>query len=175
MKDTHTRKERRRIAWAFFILAFSLFLSSCGWDKGEKTDSVEPTQEMSSEQIEKQAWERARVNKLETLTPENLAVQVAEANGKKILKNQNLFINYLKAEEVDTAAELMAWLNRLEIFSKQNGLEISPSDIMVIISGVRTNDPSGKICKSLGENLSGNTYYQYMRKSCSPPPPPAKR
>lgn len=48
------------------------------------------------------------MNKLETLTPENLAVQVAEANGKKILKNQNLFINYLKAEEVDTAAELMA-------------------------------------------------------------------
>ena len=89
-----------------FVLIPSFLLASCfGSNAPENTltptDSPTSTTEapsVTSDDVATMAKEQKRINSLDTLTPINLSTQVETKDGKKVLKDRRLFINYFKTQ-----------------------------------------------------------------------------
>ncbi len=59
------------------------------------------------DQINAEAVERERINNLNTLTEDNIKTQTEVQDGKTILKDRRLLVNYLTAEDVNSSESLM--------------------------------------------------------------------
>lgn len=160
------------------VLVSSLLLTSCFGSK-TPTDTTTPTGQVntaSPQAVDKAAIEQQRINKLDKLTSDNISTQIEEKDGKKVLKDRRLFVNYFKSENVNTSAKLIAGLEKVETFAKRNGVELSESDILVMIAGSQIENASWNVCGNFNATKkdldSKNKYYGYIGKICNPPAPP---
>lgn len=157
------------------FLGYRFFVS----DRSRDADGVKTAQnsiEMSPQAVDKAAIEQQRIAKLDKLTDDNLSTQVETKDGKKTLKDRRLFVNYFKSENVNTSAKLIAALEKVESFAKKSGVELSESDILVMIAGSQIENPGWNVCgnfQATKKDLdSKNKYYAYIEKTCNPPAPP---
>lgn len=165
----------------FLSLVFlsTVLLTSCFWDKDKtitETKSPEQMITQTPQATEQVATEQQRVAKLEKLTSDNLSTQVEEKDGKIVLKDRRLFVNYFKSENVNTSAKLITALEKVEKFAKSQGVELNESDILVMIAGSQIENPSWNICGNFSATKKDldtkNKYYGYIDKLCNPPAPP---
>lgn len=163
-------------------LLATILLSSCFGGDNDKKDANKPTEnrvDQTPEAREAQYKEESRVATLSKLTDDNLATQVEEKDGKKILKDRRLFVNYFKAQNVNSSEKLIDALGKVESFAKSNGVELNESDIMVMIAGSQIENPTWNVCGDFNANKSkldsGNKFYGYIAKMCNPPTPPGPR
>ena len=166
------------------LLISTLLLTSCFEAKqtGQNTtpsDGKAPLEkpiDMTPQAVEQAAVEQQRVMKLDSLTPDNLTTQVETKDGKKILKDRRLFVNFIKSEKVDSSAKLIAALEKVESFTKKNNLDLRDSDILVMIAGSQTENVSWNICGNFNATKkdldSKNKYYGHIDKLCNPQAPP---
>lgn len=163
------------------LLVSILILTSCFGSKNPtETSNPEGNTEKpittSPQGVEKIAIEQQRVNALDKLTSDNLSTQVEIKDGKTILKNRRLFVNFFKSEGVNTSAKLIAALEKVETFAKRNGVELNESDILVMIAGSQVENSSWNVCGNFNTTKkdldSKNKYYGYIGNLCNPPAPP---
>lgn len=134
----------------------SFLLASCFWNSGEEiipTDSGATATHatvsgalsgsaamgaLNSKESEKLKQEQARSASAATLDVPSLKTQVAKQNGKTVLVDRTLFLNYLTTKKaVHSASDLLNGLAEIESFAKEQGVEFQDSDIMVLIAGVK--------------------------------------
>ncbi len=156
------------------VILSTLFLTSCF---GSKTSTETPGNtsgvpvNLGAQSASQAAvTEQQRINNLDKLTSDNLDTQTETKDGKKILKDRRLFINNFKSEGVNTAAKLISALERVEKFTKGEGVTLNDSDIIVMITA--SEDSSWNVCGSFNATKKDldakNKYYGYIDKICSP-------
>ncbi len=173
------------------LLVVPMIFTSCFWSKDETktvaptetekvTETRAPVEPLISEQkpdaTKKATAERKRIEKLDTLTTDNLETQMVTQSGKTVLGNRSLFMNYIKSEKVDTSAKLMAALEKVTSFAQKNGVELNESDFKSLIAGTQRDNPSWNVCGNFNttkKDLDNKSkYYEYILKYCNPPLPP---
>lgn len=158
----------------------TLMLTSCfgKTDSGIKSDSQDGKSEsvngMPSEALLKkinvQAEEQQRVSKLDTLTSDNFKTQVESKDGKNVLRDRRLFVNYMVSKGVRSSKDLISRLGEVQSFAKKEGVDLNESDIMTIIASTDVRVESWDLCsefKDARKNLdSKNEFYSYILKFC---------
>jgi len=158
----------------------TLVLTSCfgktdsGAKVGDQDDKLETVNGMPSpallKKINAQAEEQQRISKLDTLTSDNFKTQVESKNGKNVLKDRRLFVNYMVSKGVRSSKDLISRLGEVQSFAKKEGVDLNESDIMTIIASTDVRVESWDLCsefKDSRKNLdSKNEFYAYVLKFC---------
>lgn len=148
----------------------------------ENTESIENLNGMPSPELLKkinaEAEERQRVAKLDTLTADNLKTQTESKNGKTILKDRRLMINYMVSKKVDSSKELIDRLEEVQSFAKKEGVELNESDILTIIASTDVKVETWDLCgefKTSRKNLDAkNAFYGKISQFCGTDLPEVK-
>ena len=151
-----------------YIVASIFILSWCfsSEETGKKTDTLQDISQMSLEESEKIWKEDLRISKLSDLTEDNLKTQ-KEKDGKS-LKDHRLFINYLLKKNIKDIRSFAQWMEEIEKFSKQNNIELTDSNLMIIIAGFRVASNEWKLCEHIDKWLK---YAKYINIQCNPEAP----
>lgn len=148
-------------------------------DGAQNTESIENLNGMPSPELLKkinaQAEEQQRVAKLDTLTADNLKTQTESKNGKTMLRDRRLFINYMVAKKVDESKELISRLEEVQSFAQKEGVELNESDILTIIASTDVKMENWDLCGefriSKKDLDSKNEFYRYISQFCGPDMP----
>ena len=166
------------------LLAPAILLSSCFWESKDEdktaSDSVEIVGDENGipspkvlEYINKNTEERQRVQSLSVLNSENLATQTDTIEGKKVLKDRHLFVNYVLSAKADSVTQFMKALEEVQLFAKTEGVELTREDINVIITAA-IGGVDANICKDFNatkKNLDTNSsFYRPINSTCNPIP-----
>ncbi len=100
------------------VLLLPVVLTSCFWNsdtnKNQNTNNGNTTVQPDASNTPEAIKERDRINSLNTLSKDNLATQIEEKDGKKTLKDRRLFVNYMRAQKVNSSKDLIAKLTDIE-------------------------------------------------------------
>lgn len=131
------------------------------------------------QKIKDQASMQEKLDRLDTLTEENLKTQTETVNGVTTLRDRRLFVNYLKSKRVDTAKMLFSQLGTVRDFAKKSGVPLSESDTMTIIAASDVENTNWDMCGEFAatrESLdSKNEFYPIVSQLCQPIVPTEKR
>lgn len=161
------------------VALLPIALTSCFWNKDETKNNGSTDNNTAQSQLAtpEAIAERARINKLETLTDENIATQIDNQGGKKVLKDRRLFVNYMKTKDVNSVKELMSKLEDIDASLKKIGVEMTEADINVMIAGAQIENKSWSICGDLTTNKASvdikNKFFPNINAMCNPPLPTA--
>lgn len=136
---------------------------------GTGTGSVE---EEKLHSVNVAAEERQRLLKIDTLTDANIKTQTEEKNGKTVLKDRRLFINYIKSKNVNTSKEMIERMGEIKKFASESKVTLSEADNMTIIGIVNMEntkwDMCGEFYNSKAKLDAKNEFYIVIDKLCPP-------